>query len=171
MASTGVGGGLACRYRGSSGPSSRRPRFISTIPLRIQLDDGHRRLIDDPQIVILVESHGVRVGQAVYAMGDFAHEITLFVVFENVRGGVAVDWAARRGCPRVVQNHDVPFGIHRNGKHLTQVPIGSDLQERHGFVWKIRNVLLRDRRPCQQHEHSNHQEPFHRASKKLQFAI
>ena len=100
-------------------------------------------------------------------MSDFAHEITLLVVFENVRRGIAIDRAAGRGRARMIQHHEVSLGIDGHGQHLSQVPVGSNFQERHGFKWKVGNVHLRERRHCQQGQQGNHAKLFHGASKIL----
>jgi len=71
-------------------------------------------------------------------MGNFRARNCPFRRTRNVRGGVAVDWAAVADVPGGSELRRALW-IHRNGKHLTRFRSGVIL-ERHGFIWKIRNV-------------------------------
>ena len=100
-------------------PFVAAPEVHQNVSRGVELDDGHRRLVHDPQVVIFVEPDRVRVGQAVHATSDFTHEISLLVVFECFVVALPIDRAAGRlrTSPDVL-GPDVPLEIDRHRQYL-----------------------------------------------------
>ena len=63
---------------------------------RIELDDHVRALVDGPDVVVLVDAHGVRERPAVEALADFADELALRSELEQLRGSRRIGRPAAR---------------------------------------------------------------------------
>ena len=123
------------------GPYTERrsvPRytFIATAEIHyhhalgIELHHRHRGFVDNPQIVVAVKAHRVRVGQAVDATADFAHIVALFVEFQNLRCGFAI-YGTGTGASGMIQDDDVAFRIDGPSQDIASIGVGSQDQDRH----------------------------------------
>ena len=94
--------------------------------LGIELDDHVRAFIDGPEIVLAVDTHGVREGPGVQVVADFAHELAILVEEQDLRGGGSV-----RGTGGVAAREDVnlALGIHRDAGGFAEVQIVGQLEE------------------------------------------
>src|SRR5439155_1727638 len=85
-------------------------------------------LVDDPEIVVLVEPHAVRVTEPVHTLSDLSNELTGLIELEQLRRRVAVERPARRAA-RVIQDDDVSLRVDGDGEQLAEVHVGRNLQE------------------------------------------
>ena len=109
--SIGGSGGFGC-FSGSvssSDASCLRPNTIVTRPCGIELDDHVRALVGDPDVVVLVDAHGVRERPGVEVLADLAHELAVCVELEQLRGGRAIGRAG--ACCRAMNTKTWPFEL------------------------------------------------------------
>jgi hypothetical protein len=57
---------------------------------RVELDHHVRALVGRPDVVVLVDAHGVRKRPGVEVLADLAQEHAVAIEFENLRGCIAV---------------------------------------------------------------------------------
>ena len=53
--------------------------------VRVELDDLRRHLIDDPDVVLRIDAHLLRLQEAVDALADLAHELARAIELEQPR--------------------------------------------------------------------------------------
>ena len=99
------------------------PQVHHDVSVRIELDDGIRGFVHDPQIVFVVEADLVSIGEPVDTLAVLAPVFAVVVEFEQLRRGVHPDRACV-GTTRVVQDHDMALGVERHAEHLTEVHVG-----------------------------------------------
>ena len=98
----------------------------------IELDHLRRSAIDDPDVVLRIDAHRLRVVEAVDADADLADELAGLIELEQPRAGLVegarrADRRVRRAGARV--DEDVPLRVGRDAGRLAQVDVVGQLQQ------------------------------------------
>ena len=92
-----------------------------------ELDDHIRAFVDCPDIVVSIDPHAVSKGPCVKTLADFPDEFSLGTKLEQLCGGRRVSGSVR--AVRARKHIDVPFGVHRDARHLAEIHLGWKLEE------------------------------------------
>ena len=110
--------------------------------LGVELDDHVRPLVDDPDVVLRIDPHGVRELEAVQTLADLAHEGPVLIELEQTRVAAAV-----------VDEH-VSLRVGGDADAFAEIQVGRQLEEvghrrvrDHRHVLRLRLGLGRER-PC-----------------------
>src|SRR4051812_45482798 len=93
------------------------PQIHGDPELLIEAHYGHGALVHHPEVVVLVETHGMAVSKTINAFADFPDELTGGIELQQLGGSVAVERAGG-GSTRMIQHHDGAFGIHGNAENF-----------------------------------------------------
>src|SRR5205823_4140840 len=105
-----------------------------------ELDHHVRALVGHPDVVVLVDFHGVSKGPGVEMMTNLADKFSVRRKLEQLGGGCAVGWS-RGTAARKYKN--VPFGIDRDSRGFAKIKIRRKLQKiRDGLEADFRRLLL-----------------------------
>ena len=127
-------GSLVGRFR----PASEDPDY----PARwIELDNHVGALVDGPDVVVLVDAHGVGLGPGVEAFPDFAYELAFGTEFEQLRRRAAIGRTV--GAVRTREHEDVALGINGHARNLAKIHARRQRGKiRNGFELNFRHILL-----------------------------
>ena len=119
-------------------------------PVRVELDHLRRHLIDDPDVVLRIDAHLLRLQEPVDALADLAHELAGAIELEQPRAAVrrrSRDPAVvidRRAGPRV--DEDVALRVRGHAGRFAQVDVRRERERRGRVVRDLREVQLRGQR-------------------------
>src|SRR5207248_4847218 len=105
-----------------------------------ELDHHVRALVGHPDVVVLVDFHGVGKGPSVKMMAHLADEFSVWGKLEQLRRGGTVGWS---GGAAARKYKNVPFGIDRDSRGFAKIKIRRKLQKiRDGLEADFRRLLL-----------------------------
>src|SRR5258708_1271267 len=102
--------------------------------LGIELDNHVGAFVGDPDVVVLVDLHGVREGPGVEVVADFAEIFSVGGELEELRGARSISGA---GAIATREDKDGAFGIHGHAGGLALRP---ESYGRLGNQWAVRNL-------------------------------
>src|SRR6266851_4488289 len=82
--------------------------------------------VGDPNVVVLVDFHGVSEGPGVEVVAYFAEKFSVGSEFEELRGACSI---GRAGAVAAGEDEDVPLGIHGDARGFAKVEIGRKFQK------------------------------------------
>src|SRR5215813_1327772 len=108
-----------------------------------ELHDHVGSLVDDPDVVVAVYAHGMRVREGVEVLPDFAHEVAVSIEFQELRRGSA---ERRSGRAAAREDEDVMLRVDGDARHLAEVDVRRQLEELGiGIEGNVRSGLLSKR--------------------------
>ncbi len=120
----------------------RRRILPGDLAFWVEPDHHVGTFICDPDIVFLVHAHGVRERPGIQAVADLANKFSVFVKFQQLRGGRAV---GRTGGVAASENKDVALGVDRHAGHFAEIHSGGQLQRvGRGIERNVRGALGED---------------------------
>ena len=102
----------------------------------IELDDHVRTFVGHPDVIVLINFHGVRKRPGVEVMANLANEFSVGAKLEELRGGGTVGWS-RGAAAR--KNNNVPFRIERDSRSFAKIKVRRKLE-------KVRELLRQGRK-------------------------
>src|SRR4029079_4211791 len=94
-----------------------------------------------PDVVVLIDAHGMRFRPGVEALADFAQESPVGTELEELRGGGSVCRAV--GAVGSREHEDVPLGIDGYAGHFAEIHSRRKLEKiGHGIKGKLGHILL-----------------------------
>ena len=136
------------------------PEHHDDLAFGVELDDHVGAFVGGPDVVILVDAHGVRERPGIEIVADFANVLAVLIEFQKLRGGGGIGRTV--GVP-ARKNEDMSLGIYGDAGYLAEIQIGRKFEHvGHGIKRNFRRTLAkhcqwRTNRKCQ-----NQRKLFHR---------
>ena len=126
--STGGSGGCTCfSGRGAFvGGLLLAPEDHDDAACGVELDDHVGAFVGDPDVVLWIDSDGVREGPCVEVVPDLAKVGAVGGELEELCGACAVGGASGVAAR---EDEDVPFGVDRDAGGLAKVDVGRKLEK------------------------------------------
>src|SRR5713226_9063397 len=93
---------------------------------KVELDDHVGAFVGDPDVVVLVDFHGLGEGPGVEVVADLADEFSVGSKLEELRGAGCI---GRAGAVAAREDEDVAFGIDGDASDFAEMDVGRKLQE------------------------------------------
>ena len=133
--------------------------------LRIELDDHVGAFVRRPDVVLLIDAHGMRERPGVEVFADFANELAVLIELEKLSRGSRV---RRAGRATARKDKHMPLGIDRHAGCLAQIHVLGQF-DRVGYRIEAddRHRLLRICACAEQNERRDQPAFLHGSSLKL----
>ena len=116
------------------------PEYHRDVSFRVELDHHVGSFVGDPDVVLPIDFHAVRVGPGVEPVADLAQELAIRRELEKLRGAGGIGWSARVATR---ENENVSLGIDRHASNFAEIHVRRKLQEfGHRLIRDLRNIGL-----------------------------
>src|SRR4051812_10983129 len=116
-------------------------------PLRIELDDLARSLVNDPDVVLRVDMDGMRDLKRVNPLSNFTHECTAAIELQQTRASMREQSRIAERDGRIARtrvHEQLSTRVRRDARDFTEIKIRRQLEEvRRGVKRDLRNGCLR----------------------------